>query len=110
VTAGRAHPSTPLEEIPVTTHADVMASRLAASAAQRRLSDHVAALVRATVEAWRERRRLAATRTELEQLDAATLRDLGMHRSEVGSVAAELHGFAVASRRQSLASRLDLRR
>lgn len=93
----------------MTLHTTATASQRAARAAQRRLADHVAAIVRSALEAWRERRRIAATRLVLEQLDAATLRDLGLDRSEAASVAAELHGVAVASRRLSLASRVDVR-
>ena len=94
----------------MTSPAMATASQMAARAAQRRLAAHVAAVVRAALDAWRERRRVAATRRELERLDAATQRDLGLHRSEAASVAAEVHGVAVASRRLSLASRLDARR
>ena len=48
--------------------------------------------------AARRRRRVAATRRALELLDDATLRDIGLTRTEIGSAAAELHGGAVATR------------
>ena len=97
----------------MTTHAIATdsheANPSAARAAQRRLAGHVAAIVRAALEAWRERRHAAATRRDLDQLDDATLRDLGLHRSEAASLAAELHGIVVASRQLSMASRFDAR-
>lgn len=47
----------------------------------------------------RERRRLAgATYMVLRNLDAHTLRDIGLHRSESGSVAAEIAGAAEPTR------------
>ena len=48
------------------------------------------------------RRRAAAERRELRlfaQLDATTLRDLGIEPGELPSLAAELHGTAAATRR-----------
>jgi uncharacterized protein YjiS (DUF1127 family) len=55
------------------------------------------ALVRLARRALRARREYA----ELRQLDAATLRDLGLGPSELGSVAAELRGRAAPSRRRT---------
>jgi uncharacterized protein YjiS (DUF1127 family) len=57
----------------------------------------VAGLVRAHAEA-RQRR---ATTYALQRLDAATLRDLGIDRSEAGSVAAELGMAEQATRRRT---------
>jgi len=57
----------------------------------------VRSVARRVGAAWaaRQRRRLAhaAVRT-LDDLDARTLRDLGLHRSELSSLAAELAGDA----------------
>jgi uncharacterized protein YjiS (DUF1127 family) len=53
----------------------------------------------ARLAAARRRRREAATRLSLEELDDATLRDIGLSRTEIWSVAAELHGGGVATRR-----------
>jgi len=51
---------------------------------------------------WQQRREAAAQRRDLRllaQLDATTLRDLGIHPGELPSLAAELHGTAAATRR-----------
>lgn len=53
-------------------------------------------------DAMRRRRRLADARAAvaaLAQLDARTLNDIGLHRSEIGSVAWELNRLAPAERR-----------
>ena len=59
--------------------------------------------LRQRLDAWLERRRQAAAqRRELRlfaQLDATTLRDLGIEPGELPSLAAELHGTAAATRR-----------
>jgi uncharacterized protein YjiS (DUF1127 family) len=47
----------------------------------------------------RRRRRQVAARRQLESLDAAALRDLGLDRSEIGSAIAELQGRAARTRR-----------
>jgi uncharacterized protein YjiS (DUF1127 family) len=47
---------------------------------------------------WQRRR---ATLRTLAELDATTLRDIGVDPSEVGSVAAELGGHVAASRRRT---------
>lgn len=83
----------------MTTHAHVMTAGLATPAARRRPTASILAALRGHLAAWRERRRLADTRDALARLDAATLRDIGLYREEIGSVAAELHGHAVDSRR-----------
>ena len=46
----------------------------------------------------RERRRLQSTYNELRALDDHTLRDLGFHRDELMSVAAEVSGAAERTR------------
>lgn len=73
----------------------------------------VSPLVRAfasLAERRRRRRDWIATRDEIGALDAATLRDLGLHRSEAASVAAEAHGIARATRLRVLDARADTRR
>jgi uncharacterized protein YjiS (DUF1127 family) len=60
-------------------------------------------------ERLRQRREWIASRDEIDALDAATLRDLGLHRSEAGSLAAEAFGIAQATRQRVLASRVDIR-
>ena len=55
---------------------------------------------------WRERRPRAADVTALSGLDAATLRDLGLSRSELESVACEAEG-AVEPTRRRIARRPD---
>jgi len=60
----------------------------------------VAAWWRAGAAAWRRARDASRTRAALDRLDDATLRDLGMARPELSSVAAELHGEAAHTRRQ----------
>jgi hypothetical protein len=61
----------------------------------------MAAQLQAWLDAWRERRRRAAAQREFERLDAATLRDLGLHAGEFGSFWAEAHGRAERTRRRS---------
>lgn len=47
---------------------------------------------------WRRRRNVAAAYRELRMLDARTLRDLGLHDSELMSVVTEIHGDADPTR------------
>ena len=58
----------------------------------------------ALAQGWWRRRAAAARRRDewrtLEGLDPATLRDLGLDRSELGSIQAELAGNAPATRRR----------
>ena len=56
---------------------------------------------------WRQRRDAARTATALRALDRRALRDLGLDRSEVDSVAAETSGGAARTR--GLAARLTSR-
>jgi len=51
---------------------------------------------------YRRRFRRRAELRQLQSLDAATLRDLGLTRSEIGSVHAEFAGLASATRRPVL--------
>jgi uncharacterized protein YjiS (DUF1127 family) len=52
--------------------------------------------------AWRQRRRMHATRVALMQLNDATLRDIGFVRAEIESVAAEADGGVAATRARLL--------
>ena len=56
------------------------------------------ALAGRTFANWRRTREARATSRMLSALDDHTLRDLGFHRSEIGSVAAEVHGTALPTR------------
>lgn len=58
----------------------------------------VSGAVRRYVDAWRWHRRARATYLALRDLDARTLRDLGLHRSEILSVAREVGGEVDATR------------
>ena len=48
---------------------------------------------------WRRQQDAARTARALQHLDERTLRDLGLHRSEIPSLAAALDGSARATRR-----------
>jgi len=50
---------------------------------------------------WLRRRRQVLTVTRLHELDARALKDLGIDRSEIGSVAAESIGLVGRERLQS---------
>jgi uncharacterized protein YjiS (DUF1127 family) len=65
------------------------------------------ALARA-LAAYRRRRNERATYVALSNLDAWTLRDLGLHRSELLSVAAEVSGEAHATRARLMTRRRRL--
>jgi hypothetical protein len=73
------------------------------------LASQIAHAFATFAERLRQRRDWIATRDEIGTLDAATLRDLGMRRSEAGSLAAEAHGIAHATRQRVLGSRVDTR-
>ena len=61
----------------------------------------VRAAVRDTLARRRQHRVRVARARQLAALDAVTLRDIGLHRSEAGSVAAELDGSAEPTRRRA---------
>jgi uncharacterized protein YjiS (DUF1127 family) len=63
--------------------------------------------VRSTFAAWRRQRLARATYRALLDLDRRTLRDLGLDRSEIGSIAAELSGAVGATRIRVLEAHLD---
>ena len=52
--------------------------------------------------AWQRRRRDRATLRTLNSLDDRTLRDLGLHRSEIGAISAEIGGRAEPSHQRAL--------
>ena len=52
---------------------------------------------------WARHRRAADTYAALSTLDTCTLRDIGLHRSELLSVAAEISGEAERTRAARLA-------
>jgi uncharacterized protein YjiS (DUF1127 family) len=54
--------------------------------------------LKALLERWRRHRQCGDTRAALGQLDTWTLRDIGLHRSEIGSIAAEAAGCAERQR------------
>ncbi|MCL4183173.1 MAG: DUF1127 domain-containing protein [Burkholderiaceae bacterium] len=58
-------------------------------------------LVRWQLRVIRRRRRIAATRAALEALDDRTLKDIGLHRSELRAVAAGTYGGIRAQRTES---------
>ena len=62
----------------------------------------VVAALRSTAAAWQRIRRRRAMQRELESLDDRMLRDIGVHRSEVSSLVAELIGAAPATRRAAM--------
>jgi len=70
----------------------------------RACADLAADALRGALAKWRAARIARATRAALGQLDDRTLNDLGLHRSELGSVAAELARETDASRRRVLLS------
>jgi uncharacterized protein YjiS (DUF1127 family) len=52
----------------------------------------------AAIRTWQANRRMRAAYVALARLDAATMRDLGIHYSEIGSYVAESHGLAQVTR------------
>jgi len=73
----------------------------APTALQRFVFSAVAAL-RSTAAAWQRSRRRHAMLRDLESLDDHMLHDLGLHRSELDSLVAELIGAAPATRRAAM--------
>ena len=53
-------------------------------------------------QGWRDRREIHATQVALMKLDDQTLRDIGLMRAEIESVAAETHGGVAATRSRLL--------
>lgn len=76
-------------------HAARTGLRMVLVASVRRAVRRMQALLRL----MQRRRRHAAEIRQLGELDAATLRDLGLHRSELGSIYAEAIGTASPTRR-----------
>ena len=66
------------------------------------ISQWVTQVARRHFDAWRQRRLAWATYKSLRRLDARTLRDIGLDRSEMRSVSAEIAGEADRTRVQSL--------
>jgi uncharacterized protein YjiS (DUF1127 family) len=74
----------------------------------RAFADLAADALRGAVAKWRAGRMARAACAELARLDDRTLSDLGLHRSELPSVAAELAREADATRRRVLLSLHEL--
>ena len=89
---------------------DAFSLALQASAERHaRLSDALAALFRSlaasgrrAIASWQRAREARATYRALSRLDARMLRDLGIERSEMASVAAEIAGESERTRIQAL--------
>jgi uncharacterized protein YjiS (DUF1127 family) len=62
----------------------------------------VVVALRSTAAAWLRFRRRRTMLRELETLDDRMLRDIGIHRSEVSSLVAELTSAAPATRRAAM--------
>jgi uncharacterized protein YjiS (DUF1127 family) len=75
----------------------------------RAFADLARDALRGAIAKWRAARHARAARAELAQLDDRTLSDLGLHRSELPSVAAELAREADPTRRRVLLSLHELR-
>ena len=69
------------------------------------LMAHVADVARAVAARWAQRRRARAIHAAFSELDDHMLRDLGLHRSEIGSLAAEVTGDAERTRKLALLTR-----
>jgi uncharacterized protein YjiS (DUF1127 family) len=74
------------------------------TALQRAVFDFVTVL-RSAAAAWHRMRRQRADLRELLALDSRTLRDIGVNRSELPSLVAELVGAQPATRRHAMQSR-----
>ena len=66
-------------------------------------------VVRRMAIRWKRQQRARATYAALRSLDACILRDLGFHRSELMSVAAEVAGMAESTRARLLQVRRNRR-
>jgi uncharacterized protein YjiS (DUF1127 family) len=62
--------------------------------------------VRESWTRWAQRREARATMLALSELDDHTLHDIGLDRSEIGSIAAEVASSAAASRVRVLQARI----
>ena len=62
------------------------------------ISQWVVAVTRPHLDAWRQRRQARETYRALRELDAHTLRDIGLDRSELRSIAAEVSGALEVTR------------
>ena len=71
---------------------------LHAPTALQRFVFAVVAALRSGAAAWQRSRRRRAALSELESLDDHILQDIGVHRSELPSLVAEMTGEAVATR------------
>lgn len=65
-------------------------------------ADVIARMLRRARDAWRARRLAESTRSKLGELDDRMLRDLGLDRSEIASMGAELGGRAETTRVHAL--------
>jgi uncharacterized protein YjiS (DUF1127 family) len=72
--------------------------------ALQRFVHAVVAALRGTAAAWQRNRRRNAAIRELQSLDDHLLHDIGLHRSEISSMAAEVIGAAPATRRATMRS------
>ena len=68
----------------------------------------VAGVAAEAIAGWRRYRRARSVREALAGLDDRMLRDLGFHRDEIGSVAAEYSGATERTRLQVLRSTTGL--
>jgi uncharacterized protein YjiS (DUF1127 family) len=64
--------------------------------------------IAAAFQDWRDRQRERAIRTSLARLDAPTLRDLGVHRSELSSIDAEWQGRVELTRRRIVGRNVEV--
>ncbi|MBS1178318.1 MAG: hypothetical protein H6R06_2730 [Proteobacteria bacterium] len=77
---------------------------LHAPTALQRFVFAVVAALRSGAAAWQRSRRRRAALRELQSLDDHILHDIGIHRSELGSLVAEVIGAAPATRRAAMRS------
>jgi len=73
------------------------AARPLAGLAARPIVRPIVRPIAALIDAWRRQRMQGATLRTLHSLDDRTLRDLGLHRSEIAGIAAEIGGRAEAT-------------
>lgn len=97
--AGAPAAFSPIEEYPVNT---IASTRLAADTRLANSLDAIAGWLRRAMAWLRRRRSEAATRRSLRALDDRALHDLGVSRSEISSLAAEVHGAIEPTRVRAL--------